>query len=135
MIFFQISHSFSRSLAKHCLTLGKTTLYQLSTKFHNLSPWLLVSFQPGMILSLSLSLSLYLYLSLSLSHTHTNMCTCIEEKSVLPSPSFSFPYEKSLRRCPWCNGYRRRKWTRQHEFKTWRRLIAFHIALIPLGKV
>ena len=22
-----------------------------------------------------------------------------------------------LRRCPWCNGYRRRKWTRQHEFK------------------
>ena len=40
-----------------------------------------------------------------------------------------------MRRCPWCNGYRRRKWTRQHEFKTWTRLIAFHIALIPLGKV
>ena len=29
-------------------------------------------------------------------------------------------------RCPWCHGYRHRKWTR---------LIAFHIALIPLGKV
>ena len=28
-----------------------------------------------------------------------------------------------------------RKWTRQHEFKSWTRLIAFHIALIPLGKV
>ena len=40
-----------------------------------------------------------------------------------------------LWRCPWCNGYRRRKWTRRHEFKTWTRLIAFHIALIPLGKV
>ena len=39
------------------------------------------------------------------------------------------------RRCPWCNGYRRRKWTRRHEFKSWTRLIAFHIALIPLGKV
>ena len=39
------------------------------------------------------------------------------------------------RRCPWCNGYRRRKWTRRHEFKPWTRLIAFHIALIPLGKV
>ena len=39
------------------------------------------------------------------------------------------------RRCPWCNGYRRRKWTRWHEFKSWTRLIAFHIALIPLGKV
>ena len=38
-------------------------------------------------------------------------------------------------RCPWCNGYRRRKWTWQHEFKSWTRLIAFHIALITLGKV
>ena len=38
-------------------------------------------------------------------------------------------------RCLWCNGYRRRKWTRRHEFKSWTRLIAFHIALIPLGKV
>ena len=34
----------------------------------------------------------------------------------------------------WCNGYRLRKWTRRHEFKSWTRLIAFHIALIPLGK-
>ena len=40
-----------------------------------------------------------------------------------------------IRRCPWCNGYRRRKWTRRYEFKSWTRLIAFHIALIPLGKV
>ena len=38
-------------------------------------------------------------------------------------------------RCPWCNGYRRRKWTRRHEFKSWTRLIAFLKALIPLGKV
>ena len=30
---------------------------------------------------------------------------------------------------------RRRKWTRRHEFKSWTRLIAFHITLIPLGKV
>ena len=34
-----------------------------------------------------------------------------------------------------CNGNRRRKWTRRHEFKSGTRLIAFHIALIPLGKV
>ena len=33
------------------------------------------------------------------------------------------------------HGYRRWKWTRRHEFKSWTRLIAFHIALIPLGKV
>ena len=40
-----------------------------------------------------------------------------------------------IRRCPWCKGYRHRKWTRRHEFKSWTRLIAFHIALIPFGKV
>ena len=33
------------------------------------------------------------------------------------------------------NGYRLRKWTRRHDFKSWTRLIAFHIELIPLGKV
>ena len=38
-------------------------------------------------------------------------------------------------RCLWCNGYRRRKWTRWNKFKSWTKLIAFHIALIPLGKV
>ena len=35
-------------------------------------------------------------------------------------------------RCPWSNGYRRRKWTRRHELKSWTRLTASHIAL---GKV
>ena len=40
-----------------------------------------------------------------------------------------------IRRCPWCNDYRRRKWTLRYEFKSWTRLIAFHIALIPSGKV
>ena len=37
-------------------------------------------------------------------------------------------------RCLWCNGYRRWKWTQQHEFKSLTRLIAFHIALNTLGK-
>ena len=37
--------------------------------------------------------------------------------------------------CLWCNGYHRRKWIRRHEFKSWTRLIAFHIVLIPLGKI
>ena len=35
----------------------------------------------------------------------------------------------------WCNDYRRRKWTRWHAFKSWMRLIAFHIALISFPKV
>ena len=41
----------------------------------------------------------------------------------------------SFKMCPWCNGYRHGKWSRRHEFKSRTRLIAFHIALIPLGKV
>ena len=44
-------------------------------------------------------------------------------------------YSQDTRRCPWCNAYRRRKWTRRLELKSWTRLIAFHIALLPLGKV
>ena len=49
----------------------------------------------------------------------------------------SFTCHKScyFRRCPWCNCYRCRMWTRRHEFKSWTSLIIFHIALIPLGKV
>ena len=36
-------------------------------------------------------------------------------------------------RFTWCNGYRRRKWTRRHEFKSWTRLIVFHISTNTLG--
>ena len=43
-------------------------------------------------------------------------------------------YTHNPGKCPWCNGYRCRKWI-QHEFKSWTRLNVFHIALIPLGKV
>ena len=43
-------------------------------------------------------------------------------------------YPSAERRCPWCNVYRHRKCT-WYEFKSWTRLIAFHIALIPLRKV
>ena len=50
---------------------------------------------------------------IQLSHTHIYMCNM----------------------CPWCNGYRCRKWTRRHKFKPWMRLIAFHMALISLGKI
>ena len=49
--------------------------------------------------------------------------------------SFKWVLDFDLWRCPWCNGYRRRIWTRRHEFKSWTSLIAFHIALIPLGMV
>ena len=47
----------------------------------------------------------------------------------------TYNLENLFRKCPSCNGYRRRKWTRRLEFKSWTRLIAFHIILIPLGKV
>ena len=37
--------------------------------------------------------------------------------------------------CPWCNGYIHWKWKRQHQLKSWTRLITVHIALIPFGNV
>ena len=40
----------------------------------------------------------------------------------------------NLWRCSWCNGYRHRKWTRRHEFKSWARLIAFSHSTNTLGK-
>ena len=40
-----------------------------------------------------------------------------------------------LWRCLWCNGYCCRKWAQRHEFKSWKRLIVFLIALIPFRKV
>ena len=46
-----------------------------------------------------------------------------------------YPIIMNIWRFPWCNGYCHRKWTWWHEFKSWTRLIAFHIELIPLGKI
>ena len=41
----------------------------------------------------------------------------------------------NLWRCSWCHSYCHRKWTQRNEFKSCIKLIAFHIALITLGKV
>ena len=60
------------------------------------------------------------------THIHTTYTTYITHTYFIP---------RIHRRCPWCNGYRPGKCTRRHEFKSWTRLVAFHIALIPLGKV
>ena len=49
--------------------------------------------------------------------------------------SVSWWFITGVWRCPWCSRYQSRKWTRRYEFKSWTILIAFHIALIPLGKV
>ena len=59
--------------------------------------------------------------------------TCMTHMTLFSSPQNLISIDKV--RCPWCNGYCRRKWTWRHEFKSWMRLIAFHITLIPLGKV
>ena len=50
-------------------------------------------------------------------------------------PDVVLNYKNKTWRYTWCNSYRCWKWTRRHDFKSWTRLIAFHIALIPLGKV
>ena len=57
-------------------------------------------------------------------------CSCMCKWVYLILNSILYSVGKS-----WGNGYRRRKCTRRHEFKSWTRLIEFHIALIPLGKV
>ena len=67
------------------------------------------------------------YMSLHLSLTHHRNINLFENK-------VWEIYLYKERRYPWCNGYRRRKWTQWHKFKSWTRLIAFHIALIPLEK-
>ena len=54
--------------------------------------------------------------------------TFLKDKNQL---NINFPSYNHL--YPWCNCYRRRKWTRRHEFKSSTRLIAFHLALISLG--
>ena len=62
------------------------------------------------------------------SFHHLNYVTTCQQISIASNEAY-------IGRCTWSNGYRRRNWTRRHEFKSWTRLIAFHIALIPLGKV
>ena len=85
-----------------------------------------------MFLSFLCSLARSRCLSLfSLSFNVTLRSAGMEESTILQVLFFLL----TISRCPWCNGYRRRKWTRRNEFKSWTRLISFHIALIPLGKV
>ena len=36
-------------------------------------------------------------------------------------------------RCPWCNGYRRRNWTRRHEFKSWTDCISHSTNILGKG--
>ena len=70
---------------------------------------------------------------------YTRMLQAILNKSWRQHPIeqqvCSHLHHENYWRCPWCSRYRRRKWTRRYEFKSWTILIAFHIALIPLGKV
>ena len=64
-------------------------------------------------------------------------CTCntiITVKNILLECKLLSPFRLE-RHAPWCNGYRCRKWSRRHEFKSWTRLFVFHIVLIPLENV
>ena len=63
----------------------------------------------------------YLFKSISLN---VNVITWVQTR-LLRAASGTLAITPQL--CLWCNGYRRRKWTRRHEFKSWTRLIAFHI--------
>ena len=89
------------------------------------------------------NISIYIYIHTNTTHIHTHKYT----RTYIHTHTHIFIYiqihtyiydrgwEVYPQLCPWCNCHRRRKWTRRHEFKSWTRLIAFHIAQIPLGKV
>ena len=64
------------------------------------------------------------------SYLSTNIVKAGTNTYFISKWSISYKY-----RCLLCNGYRRRKWTRRHEFKSWTRLFALHIPLMPLVKV
>ena len=78
----------------------------------------------------------YIFVSQLQSMRYTNELSNQRRLDFFAPPLNLWEYMFSLlRKCLWCNGYPRRQWTRRHEFKSWTRLIAFHITLIPLGKV
>ena len=83
---------------------------------------------------ISIYIYIYIYTYLWSTHNHTHVHICIHTYSYISTVMYKYTY-KCTHRCPWCSGYRRWKWTRRHEFKSRTRLIAFHIALIPLGKL
>ena len=128
-------------------------LNHLWSLIFNEEQWNLTKFSPRLVLHIDLWQSIIVDFI-------NRICTCVKKVRLwicvfhtvsmitVPPPSLSFsasltcshfePFvtiKKRERRCPWCNGYRRRKLTRHYEFKSWTRLIAFHITLIPLGKV
>ena len=43
----------------------------------------------------------------------------LKKTIVMYDPAPGSPYIEPIWRCPWCNGYRRRNWTRRHEFISW----------------
>ena len=93
----------------------------------------LKTFETSFIKSFLKSFLFHIYLFIQISFFKWNT-DCLHLKFTL-SLTGCTAKGKVARLCPWYNGYRRRKWTWRHEFKSWTRLIAFHIAQIPLGKV
>ena len=87
-----------------------------------------------------LSYSVYMYIYTQIYVYIYTQYICTQTKPNLYVTHSSWGVRKKMGiilncMCPRCNGYRRRIWTRRDEFKSGTWLIAFHIALIPLGKV
>ena len=67
-------------------------------------------------------------------HTHTHTHTITHMCKHTHTHTHTYKYIIIIMSWWWCNCYRRRNWTRGLEFISWTRLIAFHIALIPLER-
>ena len=67
-------------------------------------------------------------------HFFYNLSWLVSLNIHLPNTREWYHIVNCNRKCPWCNGYRRRKWARRHEFKSWTTLIAFSQSINTLGK-
>ena len=69
-------------------------------------------------------------------HGQTQTRSFLFHSSPILRVPFSAELYMTFRRCPWCNGYRRRKWTRRHEFKSCpvclRNLLGLKLCIQPL---
>ena len=138
MIFFicahiQIFFFFSSSLLNYpfpyCIQLYTWSTQQVIVAQHMC--WFLKASNPPMFRPINYLKSLWIWTSVTLLYSLLDSCPWERyETAYIPQPCTNTVIQQR-----WCNGYCRRKWTRQHEFKSWTRLIAIHIALISLGKV
>ena len=127
-------------LVKRLLFLGIWNIFSLFLILLNIHRWFNVTwYHPFLVLMMvhlnrNVSTLTFFYIKFFfLGYLVFQFVSILSDSFPLFTSSYTFIYID--RRRSWCNCYRRGKWTRWHEFKSWVILFAFHIELIPLGKL